>query len=85
MSSGSGFSCILDDEEHDPENPPRLERQLTELGPPVKVARLKRRGLFRFWFGYDCRMFSSVRGCDDAVGLRFLMHIGCILIGGKLG
>ncbi|KAJ5169680.1 Major facilitator superfamily domain general substrate transporter [Penicillium coprophilum] len=33
-------------EEHDPENPPRLERQLTELGPPIKVARLKRRGLF---------------------------------------
>ncbi|OQE43533.1 hypothetical protein PENCOP_c003G04560 [Penicillium coprophilum] len=33
-------------EEHDPENAPRLERQLTELGPPIKVARLKRRGLF---------------------------------------
>ncbi|EKV07264.1 MFS multidrug resistance transporter, putative [Penicillium digitatum] len=34
------------DDEHDLENPPRLERQMTELGPPIKVARLKRRGLF---------------------------------------
>ena len=42
----SGTSSNTVDEEHDPENPPRLERQLTELGPPVKVARLKRRGLF---------------------------------------
>ncbi|OQE15835.1 hypothetical protein PENFLA_c030G04540 [Penicillium flavigenum] len=42
----SGASSNTVDEEHDPENSPRLERQLTELGPPVKVARLKRRGLF---------------------------------------
>lgn len=42
----SGASSNTADEEGDPENSPRLERQLTELGPPVKVARLKRRGLF---------------------------------------
>ncbi|CAG8906304.1 unnamed protein product [Penicillium egyptiacum] len=42
----SGASSNTADEENDPENPPRLERQLTELGPPIKVARLKRRGLF---------------------------------------
>lgn len=42
----SGASSNTADEEHDPENPPRLERQLTELGPPIKVPRLKRRGLF---------------------------------------
>ncbi|KAJ5522222.1 hypothetical protein N7527_006337 [Penicillium freii] len=42
----SGASSNTGDEEHDPENPPRLERQLTEVGPPIKVARLKRRGLF---------------------------------------
>ncbi|KAJ5374766.1 hypothetical protein N7517_006772 [Penicillium concentricum] len=42
----SGASSNTANEEHDPENPPRLERQLTELGPPIKVARLKRRGLF---------------------------------------
>ncbi|CAI7580333.1 unnamed protein product [Penicillium crustosum] len=42
----SGASSNTADEEHDPEDPPRLERQLTEVGPPIKVARLKRRGLF---------------------------------------
>ncbi|KAJ5504092.1 Major facilitator superfamily domain general substrate transporter [Penicillium fimorum] len=42
----SGASSNTTDEEHGPENPSRLERQLTELGPPIKVARLKRRGLF---------------------------------------
>ncbi|CAG7996656.1 unnamed protein product [Penicillium nalgiovense] len=42
----SGASSNTADEEGDPENSSRLERQLTELGPPVKVARLKRRGLF---------------------------------------
>lgn len=46
IHSLSGASSNTADEEHDPENPPRLERQLTELGPPIKVARLKRRGLF---------------------------------------
>ncbi|KAJ9486038.1 hypothetical protein VN97_g7304 [Penicillium thymicola] len=42
----SGASSNTADEEHGPEDPPRLERQLTEVGPPIKVARLKRRGLF---------------------------------------
>ncbi|KOS40594.1 hypothetical protein ACN38_g8552 [Penicillium nordicum] len=42
----SGVSSNTADEEHGPEDPPRLERQLTEVGPPIKVARLKRRGLF---------------------------------------
>ncbi|KGO64149.1 Major facilitator superfamily domain, general substrate transporter [Penicillium italicum] len=46
IHSISGASSNTAEEEHDPENPPRLERQLTELGPPIKVARLKRRGLF---------------------------------------
>ncbi|KAJ5138499.1 Major facilitator superfamily domain general substrate transporter [Penicillium bovifimosum] len=43
-----GASSKHTDEEHDdPEDiPPRLERQSTELGAPIKVARLKRRGLF---------------------------------------
>ncbi|KAJ5203245.1 hypothetical protein N7449_005324 [Penicillium cf. viridicatum] len=41
----SGASSNTADEEHDPEDPPRLERQLTEVGPPIKVARLERRGL----------------------------------------
>jgi hypothetical protein len=42
----SDVSSNTAEEHDDPENPPPLERQLTELGPPVKVARLKRRGLF---------------------------------------
>jgi hypothetical protein len=43
-----GASSNHTDEEHDdPEDiRPRLERQSTELGAPIKVARLKRRGLF---------------------------------------
>ncbi|KAJ5779609.1 Major facilitator superfamily domain general substrate transporter [Penicillium paradoxum] len=42
-----GASSIPTDDEHDPEDiRPRLERQSTEIGPPIKVARLKRRGLF---------------------------------------
>jgi hypothetical protein len=47
--SRSDASSIHDDgptEDDDPENTlPRLQRQSTELGPAVKVARLKRRGL----------------------------------------
>ncbi|KAJ5206169.1 Major facilitator superfamily domain general substrate transporter [Penicillium cf. griseofulvum] len=45
-SLSDASSNTADEEYDDPENPPRLERQLTELGPPIKVARLKRRGLF---------------------------------------
>ncbi|KAJ5544752.1 hypothetical protein N7535_006862 [Penicillium sp. DV-2018c] len=43
-----GASSNHTDEEHDdPEDPrPPLERQSTELGAPIKVSRLKRRGLF---------------------------------------
>ncbi|CAI7615302.1 unnamed protein product [Penicillium bialowiezense] len=47
--SQSGTSSIQDDEceNDDPEaNATRLERQLTEIGPAIKVARSKRRGLF---------------------------------------
>ena len=47
IHSLSGASSNTAEEENDDlENPPRLERQLTELGPPIEVARLKRRGLF---------------------------------------
>lgn len=35
-----------DEEKKIPDLPVPLSRQLTELGPPVKVPRLKRRGLF---------------------------------------
>jgi hypothetical protein len=45
----SGTSSIHadEDENHDPEDiHPRLQRQTTEIGPAVKVSRLKRRGLF---------------------------------------
>lgn len=47
--SQSATSSIQDDEceNDDPEsNATRLERQSTEIGPAIKVARLKRRGLF---------------------------------------
>ncbi|CDM36988.1 hypothetical protein DTO006G1_1945 [Penicillium roqueforti] len=47
IHSLSGVSSNTAEEENDDlENPPRLERQLTELGPPIEVARSKRRGLF---------------------------------------
>ncbi|KAJ5781665.1 uncharacterized protein N7518_010148 [Penicillium psychrosexuale] len=47
IHSLSGASSNTAEEENDDlENPPRLERQLTELGPPIQVARSKRRGLF---------------------------------------
>ncbi|KAI2730396.1 hypothetical protein DTO013E5_7152 [Penicillium roqueforti] len=47
IHSLSGASSNTAEEENDDlENPPRLERQLTELGPPIEVARSKRRGLF---------------------------------------
>ncbi|CAI7567980.1 unnamed protein product [Penicillium glandicola] len=44
-SQSDASSNTADEGHDDPENPP-LERQVTELGPVVKVARLKRRGLF---------------------------------------
>ncbi|KAJ5814771.1 hypothetical protein N7474_006548 [Penicillium riverlandense] len=46
--SRSNASSVADDEGKDgpDEEQPRITRQLTELGPPIKVSRLKRRGLF---------------------------------------
>jgi multidrug resistance protein len=49
IRSQSETSSIHGDEDgnHDPEDiHPQLQRQLTEIGPAVKVSRLKRRGLF---------------------------------------
>jgi hypothetical protein len=49
INSQSGTSSLHadEDENHDLENShPRLERQSTEIGPAIKVSRLKRRGLF---------------------------------------
>lgn len=43
--SRSNASSVAHDEGQDEERPP-ITRQLTELGPPIKVSRLERRGLF---------------------------------------